>query len=106
MGMMSGYHNKEKPDVDDSCRSGATHLDCSSSDRSEFDGVDFVGARSKLTRSCLVVKTQQDSLRQLPTSEMKRSTSSNISFDKVTLRNYDGECSREEVCVASQTFAH
>mmetsp|Transcript_12489 Transcript_12489/g.18737 ORF Transcript_12489/g.18737 Transcript_12489/m.18737 type:complete len:203 (+) Transcript_12489:152-760(+) len=93
--MMSGYHNKEKPDFDDSCRSGATHLDCSSSDRSEFDGVDFFGfgARSKLTRSCLIVKTQHDSLRQLPTSELKRSSlrssTSSISFDKVTLRKYD-----------------
>ena len=99
---MSG---KSKPGFDDSCRSGATYLDCSidSSDRSAF-GRDSLDGRGK-TRSCLLVKTQQDSLRRLSSSELKNttrsassgdlrsSTSSNISFDKVTFRTYDGEYS-------------
>lgn len=100
IGMMTGTNKMSKPHFDDSYRSGATHLDVSISDRSTFDGDDFFGARNKLTRSCLIVKTQQDSLRQLPTSELKSSirstTSSTVSFDKITLRSYDGEyCSPE-----------
>jgi hypothetical protein len=94
--------SKNKPDFDDSCRSGATHLDFSTSDRSVFDGVDFCDARSKiLPKSCLAVKTQQESLRKLSTSEhmqstsrsslRRSSTSSSISFDKIIVRNYDGE---------------
>jgi len=90
---MSGNNKMCKPDFDDSCRSGATHLDLSISHRSAFDGGDFFDARSKLTRSCLTVKTQQDSLRQLSSSELRSSirssTSSTVSFDKITLRNYD-----------------
>mmetsp|Transcript_18521 Transcript_18521/g.30328 ORF Transcript_18521/g.30328 Transcript_18521/m.30328 type:complete len:218 (-) Transcript_18521:71-724(-) len=95
---MAGFNkSKSKPGFDDSCRSGATHLDCSidCSDRSAIDGCDFFDGRSKLTRSCLLVKTQQDSLKQLSTSELKEapsrrsSSETTISFDKVTLRTYD-----------------
>ena len=103
--MMPRYHKQNKPDFDDSCRSGATHLDFSTSDRSEFDGVDFFDARSKLpSRSCLAVKTQHDSLRRLATPEhtqatpsrerasfRRSSTNSSVSFDKVICRNYDGD---------------
>ncbi len=93
---MPGNDKMSKPDFDDSYRSGATHLDLSISDRSAFDGDDFFGGRSKLTRSCLLVKTQQDSLKQMPStsdlrSSLRSSTSSTVSFDKVTLRSYDGE---------------
>ena len=105
---MSG---KSKPGFDDSCRSGATYLDSSidCSDRSAF-GRDSLDGRGK-TRSCLLVKTQQDSLRRLSSSELKKkdpirrassselrsSTSSNISFDKVTFRTYDGEYDSREI---------
>ena len=108
---MSG---KSKPGFDDSCRSGATYLDCSidCSDRSAF-GRNSLDGRGK-TRSCLLVKTQQDSLRRLSSSELKKdptrsaslselrsstrsSTSSNISFDKVTFRTYDGKYDSREI---------
>jgi hypothetical protein len=102
--LMSHDHDrKSKPDFDDSCRSGTTDLDLSTSDRSEFNGVDFRDARSIIwPKSCLAVKTQQESMRKLSTSApehtprppLRRSsttTSSSISFDKIIVRNYDGE---------------
>ena len=96
---MPGNDKMSKPDFNDSCRSGV-HLDLSISDRSAFDGDDFFGGRSKLTRSCLLVKTHQDSLKQLLTSDLRSSlrssTSSTVSFDKVTLRSYDGEYCRPD----------
>ena len=114
--MLSFYHSSrskktEKVGFDDSARSGTTDLDLSSSNRygAEFDSHHLFFFNDdddkKQLKSCLTVKTQEESLMRqslsssghdAPVSASTRqeafrrsSTSSLISFDKVQIRSYD-----------------
>ena len=114
--MLSFYHSSrskktEKVGFDDSARSGTTALDLSSSDRygAEFDSHHLFFFNDdddkQQLKSCLTVKTQEESLKRpslsssghdAPVSGSTRqeafrrsSTSSLISFDKVQIRSYD-----------------